>query len=130
MSILTQARWAEDLVVHLLEQRNWEILARNWRRHGCELDVVARLGQVLAIVEVKYRRSYTPFAIDISRLLTHKKIMALRCGALRFLGEHPLPELRCVRLDLAIVVGRYALPSQNPRELKPKILYYDNVVPL
>ena len=35
----------------------WEVLARNWRRGRLEVDLVARDGMDLVLVEVKTRRS-------------------------------------------------------------------------
>ena len=38
-----------------LEAKGWSILARNWRAGRDELDIVARDGNVLVVVEVKTR---------------------------------------------------------------------------
>ncbi len=46
----------ENLAVEAIQQRGWEILARNWRCPLGELDIVARDGNVLIIIEVKTRR--------------------------------------------------------------------------
>jgi putative endonuclease len=47
----------EDLAVDFLQQMGYEILARNWRYGKGELDIVARIGQELVIVEVKTRET-------------------------------------------------------------------------
>lgn len=55
------AREGEDLAARLLTSQGYAILARNWRPTGVglrgELDIVASRDGVLAIVEVKTRRS-------------------------------------------------------------------------
>ena len=62
-------RVAEQLIADRLSQRGLEILARNWRNRWCEIDIVARRGPQVHIVEVKYRANtaYGFAAEDISR---------------------------------------------------------------
>ena len=45
----------EEAVCRYLTQRGYEILARNFRIPGAELDIVARKGESIAFVEVKTR---------------------------------------------------------------------------
>ena len=126
MSQLTNARQAEELIAQLLAHQRWQILARNWRRRGCELDIVALHMGTLAIVEVKYRRRYLRYAADISTMIHQKKISALRRGALLYLGENSLAALHTIRLDLAVV----SPSKEKAKEHLPHIRYYANVVPL
>ena len=46
----------ERLAVEALQARGLEIVARNWRCPLGEIDIIAREGDVLAIIEVKTRR--------------------------------------------------------------------------
>lgn len=46
----------ERLAVAALEEAGMRILARNWRCGVGEIDIVAREGDVIALVEVKTRR--------------------------------------------------------------------------
>lgn len=46
---------AEDLACERLRGAGYLIVARNWRTRMGEIDIVARDGDVLAFVEVKYR---------------------------------------------------------------------------
>jgi putative endonuclease len=48
---------AENRAARFLEQRGLTILLRNYRRRMGELDIVAREGSVLVIVEVRARAS-------------------------------------------------------------------------
>lgn len=61
-------RAGEARAAAYLSTRGFEILDRNWRCPGGEIDIVARRGDELAVVEVKTRRSIAfghPFeAID------------------------------------------------------------------
>ncbi len=52
---LVLGRAAEAAAARLLEQSGYRILRRNFRARGGELDLVARDGGTLAIVEVRYR---------------------------------------------------------------------------
>jgi putative endonuclease len=50
-------RYGERLAEAYLRAGGWEILSRNWRCRAGELDIVARDGAALVIVEVKCRSS-------------------------------------------------------------------------
>lgn len=49
-------RWGEDLAAGALAAKGYELLARNWRCPRGELDLVARQGECLVLVEVRTRR--------------------------------------------------------------------------
>jgi len=46
---------AEDLAAAYLALLGWELVARNTRLAGVEVDLVAREGRTTVLVEVKYR---------------------------------------------------------------------------
>jgi putative endonuclease len=46
----------EELAAQRLAARGYEIVTRNWRCESGELDLVAKIGDELAIVEVRTRR--------------------------------------------------------------------------
>lgn len=50
-------RHAEAAAVRYLEARGYQVVARNWRRRECEIDIVARNDTTIHLVEVKYRGS-------------------------------------------------------------------------
>lgn len=50
-------RYGEDVAARMLADQGWEVLARNWRCKGGELDIVAVDDGDLVAVEVKTRRS-------------------------------------------------------------------------
>lgn len=47
----------EDMAADFLVRRNFQILDRRLRQGGVEIDIVARLGDVIHFVEVKTRRA-------------------------------------------------------------------------
>lgn len=50
-------RSAEGLAADFYRSRGFDVLARNYRRAGGEVDVIARCGSLLVFCEVKARRS-------------------------------------------------------------------------
>ncbi|MBL8710049.1 MAG: YraN family protein [Rhodospirillaceae bacterium] len=50
-----RGRWAETLAVAWLRLKGYRIIERNWRSKLGEIDILARKGRVLALIEVKLR---------------------------------------------------------------------------
>jgi putative endonuclease len=55
MTTTLTGRKAEAAARVYLEMRGFQIIEQNWRRPNCEIDIVARTGDVIHFVEVKYR---------------------------------------------------------------------------
>jgi len=91
-------RHGEDLAFDYVRQAGMLVLDRNWRPHGAdvrgELDIIARDGDELVVVEVKTRRSIaygTP-----AEAITRRKIRALRSLTLAWLDQRSIhaPNIR------------------------------------
>ena len=54
-----RGRLAEWLCLWHLRLRGWHIVARGWRCPSGEIDILARRGKVLAVIEVKSRNELT-----------------------------------------------------------------------
>ena len=50
-------RWGEDLAAAFLEEKGYAIIERDWKSGHHDLDIVAKDGSTLVIVEVKTRRN-------------------------------------------------------------------------
>ena len=50
-------RWGEDLAAAFLEEKGYTIIERDWKSGHHDLDIVAKDGSTLVIVEVKTRRN-------------------------------------------------------------------------
>lgn len=48
---------AEDAAAAFLTREGYSIVDRNWKTRWCEIDIIARKGEVIRFVEVKYRRT-------------------------------------------------------------------------
>jgi putative endonuclease len=49
--------WGEKQAVAYLKENNYEILATNWRYKKLEVDIIAKIAETIAFVEVKTRGS-------------------------------------------------------------------------
>lgn len=91
-------RWAERYVEWRLRCRGWRIEARNLRTPVGEIDLLAREGQILVIVEVKYRSNKRNWPLHF------RQAQRLRRAALWLAAN------RCVaagiRIDLFEVTAR------------------------
>ena len=72
-------RRAESLAALYLRLKGWRIVARRRQLPMIEIDIIARRGQILAIVEVKHRRTLdqataalTPAAAKRLRAAAHQ----------------------------------------------------------
>ena len=101
-------RLAESLAVWRLRAAGWQILARDWRRPQGEIDIVARRGGVLAIVEVKARAD---FARAADAVLPRQKLRIAR-AAEAFIASRPELAGLDVRFDAVLVV-----PWRIPRHV-------------
>lgn len=104
-----RGRLAEWLCLWHLRLRAWRIVARGWRCPSGEIDIIARRGRVLAVIEVK-ARSVTGAAAEA--LLPRQKRRIARAAEAFLLSRPDLAELD-LRFDL-MLVARSWLPRHLP----------------
>ena len=96
-------RWGEEAAARCLEQKKYKLLGRRVRiGRRDEIDIVARLGEVLIFVEVKTRHGET-FGRP-SDSVDRKKRHALSRAAVRYIERLPNPRVR-FRFDVVEVIG-------------------------
>jgi putative endonuclease len=100
--------FAEFLCRWHLRLRGWRIVARDWRCPAGEIDILARRGGVLAIIEVKSRRDFASAAASI---LPRQRRRIARAAAAFLLMRPDLAEL-ALRFDVMLVT-----PPHLPRHL-------------
>ncbi|HTV44471.1 MAG TPA: YraN family protein [Stellaceae bacterium] len=99
---------AEWLCVWHLRLRGWRIVARGWRCPAGELDIVAKRGGILAIIEVKSRDE---LAVAAAALPPRQRRRVTRATE-AFLNAHPQFASATLRFDLMLVV-RHRLPQHQ-----------------
>ncbi len=95
-------RKGEELAASLLRKKGYTILQRNYRYRKAEVDIIAQKKGILAIVEVKYRRSDHLQAITAS--ITKKKIALLISAADHFIQKQDLD--LDTRFDIITILGQ------------------------
>ena len=92
----------EEQVAEYLRADGWEILARNYRSAGKEIDIVARRGGVVAFVEVK-KRNQERWGKGAEAVDFRKRRRIARTAA-RYLAENALVDVNA-RFDVASIDG-------------------------
>jgi putative endonuclease len=105
---------AEHIARGYLEKKGYEILDTNWRIGHLELDIVAREGDELVIVEVKSRLG-EPFNHPVDAL-SDKKIKKIITAAEAWIQYHNWT--KDTRFDLILVI----IYGSNKYEIE----HYDN----
>jgi putative endonuclease len=85
----------------LLERHEFEIVTRNFTRRGGELDIVARCGELLAVVEVRTRSSerFGGAAASVDARKQRKIILTTQL----LLQRYPVLSRCRVRFDVIVV---------------------------
>ena len=100
-------RLAEHLAALMLIVKGYRILARRYRTPVGEIDLIARRGRLIAMVEVKARRG----APAAETLGGHQR-QRIERAAESYVGSHPGSETYDLRFDL-VMLG----PGLWPRHL-------------
>lgn len=109
-------RRGEQLAAAYLQEQGFEVLEQNWRCHAGELDIIAREGQHIVVVEVKTRSSLDyghPFeALTAQKRSRLYRLAVLWCAA-RGVREP-------FRVDaVAVLLPRFGQPSiEHLREVQ------------
>jgi putative endonuclease len=99
---------AELLCRWHLRLRGWRIVAADWRCPSGEIDILARRGGVLAIIEVKSRRDLASAALSV---LPRQRRRIARAASAFLVTRPDLAEL-ALRFDVMLVA-----PLRPPRHL-------------
>ena len=95
-------RWGEAVAARFLTAAGLQIVERNWRCPGGELDIVAREGDAVVFCEVKTRTS-TRFG-DPAEAVHPGKAARIRVLAGQYLRDHPDLHAPDLRFDVVAVL--------------------------
>lgn len=112
-----EGAYYENLVAEYLKTQGYEILEKNYRCRIGEIDLIAKEGETLVFVEVKYRRDDKmgdpKEAVDQKK---QKKIsMTASYYLMRECGRMDIP----CRFDVAVVLGDQIEVVKNAFEYLP-----------
>ena len=94
-------KWGEELAANYLQDNGYEILERDWKSGHHDLDIVAKEGQTLVIVEVKTRRNRL-FG-DPEEAIDYRKRQSLQSAINHYVKSHRINI--AVRFDIISIVG-------------------------
>jgi len=100
-------RLGEDLAVDFLQDKGYQIIARNWKHHKAEVDIIAEVDSFLVFVEVK-TRSTTDFGLP-QEFLKNPQIKRLITAADAFVRQNKRTEE--IRFDIVAISIRKSLPE-------------------
>ena len=100
-----RGNWAEGVVAEHLRKEGYEIVERNFRCPGGEVDLVARHGEYLCFVEVRFRQD--SLRGDPLETVGPGKRGRLVRAAKQYLVRHPEtdPRGQLMRFDVVSVTG-------------------------
>ena len=98
-----EGAYYENLVAEYLKTQGYEILEKNYRCRIGEIDLIAKEGETLVFVEVKYRKTkragYALEAIDSRKAGQVRRVAAV------YLYEHGFSESAACRFDAVGIDG-------------------------
>jgi putative endonuclease len=97
----TKGDYGEEAAAGYLAAQGYEILERNYKRFGGEIDIIAEKGGCVAICEVKYRKGLS--AGFPRESVTRSKQRSIAKTALAYIGERQLD--KPFRFDVIEVFG-------------------------
>ena len=100
-------RRAENLACLYLRLKGYRILERRFKVKGGEVDIIAKRGSTIAMIEVKQRKSHAAAEISVSaenqsRLMDAAEIYINRTRSLRDVDFE-------LRYDFLYVIGRWKI---------------------
>ena len=111
----TVGQWGEEISATYLNQRGFEILARNARTPYGEIDIIAKQGDVTIFVEVKTLTSSKNFFPE-QNVTARKREHMLACAE-HYAAEHGINHWQ---IDVVAVEGKQGS--------EPKVTHFENAI--
>lgn len=97
----TVGDFGEDLVEEYLRHKGYDILDRNFRKPFGEIDIIARIDEIVVFVEVKTRKN--KYFANPSEAVTISKQQKIIKASQAYLMENDLTD-SIIRFDVAEVI--------------------------
>lgn len=94
----------EEIAAAYLIKEGYQILERNYRSRQGEIDIVAKDGDVLVFIEVKYRKDLSSGYPE--EAVTYKKQCSIRNTARYYLYTHGSCQDTACRFDVVAILGK------------------------
>ena len=102
MNTTQRGRWGETLAVIHLENKNTQVVARNWRWKRYEIDLVGRKNKTWVFVEGKVRRwGYREAGIEAVNVQKQRRIIHACAHFSAASDRHRLHD--CIRFDIICI---------------------------
>lgn len=120
MTTTERGQHGEDFAAQALERRGYQLVERNWRCPGGEIDLIMREGEVWVFVEVKLR-SRADYGTPEEAVDERKRARLLQ-AALLYLDEHGLPDAEW-RIDVVAIETAPSGRVERLSQYKNAVIY-------
>jgi putative endonuclease len=100
--------FGEKLATEFIKELGYEIITKNYFYRKGEIDIIAKDGELLVFIEVKYRKNLEFGRPELQ--ITKSKQHQIKKVALGYLFEHDIKETQC-RFDVIAILH---LPETDP----------------
>ncbi len=111
---------AENIAARYLEERGYEIVAKNYRKPWGEIDIVAKTGDTVIFVEVKANRQEFAGDFNPEIRVDYQKAQKIKRTAILFL-EHELGNNE-LEWQIDVIAVTFDIPNK-----KAKIRHFKNI---
>ena len=111
---------AENIAARYLEERGYEVIAKNYRKPWGEIDVIAKVGDTVVFVEVKANRQEFAGDFNPEIRVDYQKAQKIRRTAMLYL------ERELGNMDVEWQVDVMAVTFDIPNK-KAKIRHFKNI---
>lgn len=102
-------QWAEELALAHLCTQGLQLITRNYRCRGGEIDLIMQHQTVLVFVEVRYRASH--YSGGSAESIDYRKQQRILLTAQHYLQAHPQARSFPCRFDVVLLKGNQTSPQ-------------------
>jgi putative endonuclease len=104
-----KGQWAEEMALAHLCARGLQLVTRNYRCRGGEIDLIMQQPPILVFVEVRYRASH--YCGGSAESIDNRKQQRILLTAEHYLQKHPFAHAFSCRFDVVLITGNQQSPQ-------------------